>query len=42
MVDISTMRDVSLVAFLTCIITIASHADLGLNLGSLCFSQRSR
>ena len=42
MVDVSTMRDASLVALLTCIITLASHANLGLNLGSLRFPQRSR
>jgi hypothetical protein len=37
MVDVSTMREASLVALLACIITVASHADLGLNLVSLRF-----
>ena len=42
MVDFSIMRDTSLVALLTCSITLASQVASRLNLESLRFPQRSR
>jgi hypothetical protein len=41
MVDVSTMRNASPISLLTSIISVASHVDLGLNLGSLRYPQRS-